>query len=228
MVKIKEIPIEDRPCERLILNGAEALSNEELLAIIFKSGSKGNSSKDLSSKVLSDIKYLKKLNELDYEFFKKYKGIGKFKACSLLASIELGKRINEEISNIRHIKLNCSSLVYEFYKNKIGNKKQEYFYCVYLDNNKNVIKDKLLFIGTLNYSLVHPREIFKEAYLIGASAIICVHNHPSSNVLPSKQDYEVTNNLIQVGKVLGIKILDHIIIGQTKYYSFLENNDISF
>ena len=118
--------------------------------------------------------------------------------------------------------------MYKFYKDKIGNKKQEYFYCVYLDNQKNIIDDKLLFIGTINYSVVHPREIFKEAYILGASAIICVHNHPGNNPLPSKQDLEVTNNLIDVGKMLGIKVVDHIIICKEKYYSFLENNDICF
>ena len=118
--------------------------------------------------------------------------------------------------------------MYKFYKDKIGDKKQEYFYCVYLDNQKRVIEDKLLFIGTINYSVVHPREIFKEAYTLGASAIICVHNHPGGNPLPSKQDLDVTNNLIEVGKVLGIKVVDHIIVCKEKYYSFLENNDICF
>ena len=118
--------------------------------------------------------------------------------------------------------------MYKYYKEKLCDKKQEYFYCVYLDNSKRIIQDKLLFIGTINYSLVHPREVFKEAYLLGASAIICVHNHPSGNPLPSKQDYDVTTNLVKVGDLLGIKILDHIIICKNNYYSFLENNDISF
>ena len=90
-----------------------------------------------------------------------------------------------------------------------------------LNNIKRVIKDKLLFVGTLNYSLVHPREIFKEAYLLSASAFICVHNHPSGNINPSNQDIELTNNLVTLGNLHGIKVLDHIIIGKNKYYSFL-------
>jgi len=228
MVKIKDIPINDRPMERLILNGVESLSNEELLAIILKTGTKGNSAKELGSLLLSKIGGIKKLNDINFEYLNKFKGIGKSKACILLATIELSKRINREVDSIKDIKLNNSELVYKFYKDKIGNKKQEHFYCVYLDNQKKIIGDKLLFIGTINYSLVHPREIFKEAYLLGASAIICVHNHPGGNPLPSRQDLEVTNNLIEVGKILGIKIVDHIIICKEKYYSFLENNDICF
>ena len=150
------------------------------------------------------------------------------KACVLMATIELSKRINNEIISIKNIKLTSSDLVYKYYKDKLGTKKQEYFYAVYLDNSKRIISDKLLFIGTINYSLVHPREVFKEAYLNGATALICVHNHPSGNVMPSKQDYDITNNLINVGKILGIKIVDHVIISNNNYYSFLENEDIVF
>ena len=228
MVKMKEIPINDRPMERLIENGVETLNNEELIAIILKTGTKGNSAKELGSLLLSKIGGIKKLNDVNFEYLNSFKGIGKSKACILLASIELCKRINREVDTIKNLKLNNSELVYKFYKDKIGNKKQEYFYCVYLDNQKRVIEDKLLFIGTINYSVVHPREIFKEAYLLGASAIICIHNHPGGMSFPSKQDIEVTNNLVEVGKILGIKVVDHIIICKDKYYSFLENDDICF
>ena len=227
-VKIKDIPINERPCERLISNGVESLSNEDLLAIIFKTGTKGNSSKDLGNELLSKVGNIKKLNEINYEFLKSFKGIGMSKACNLLATIELGKRINREVDNIKNVKLKSAEIVFNYYKSKLGDKKQEHFYCVYLDTSKKIIGDKLLFIGTINYSLVHPREIFKEAYLLGASAIICVHNHPAGTPLPSKQDFEITNNLIEVGKILGIKVLDHIIICKNNYYSFLENNDICF
>ena len=227
-VKIKDIPKNDRPCERLIEYGVENLSNEELLAIIFKTGTKGNSAKDLGNQLLSKIENIKKLNDINLEFLRNFKGIGISKACNLLASIELGKRINREVDSLKNVKLTSSELVYRYYKDKIGEKKQEYFYAIYLDNGKKIIGDKLLFIGTVNYSLVHPREIFKEAYLLGSSAIICIHNHPAGNPIPSKQDFEITNNLIEVSKILGIKFLDHIIISKNNYYSFLENNDISF
>lgn len=227
-VKIKDIPINDRPMERLINNGMDNLSNEELLAIIFKTGSYGISAKDLGSELLSKIDNIKKLNDINYEFLRSIKGIGMSKACNLLAAIELGKRINREIDTIKNIKLTSAEIVYKYYKEKLGDKKQEYFYAIYLDNGKRIIDDKLLFIGTVNYSLVHPREIFKEAYLLGASALICIHNHPGGNPLPSEQDYNITNNLIEASKILGIKVLDHIIICKNNYYSFLENNDICF
>jgi DNA repair protein RadC len=228
MVKIKDIPESDRPMERLIEYGAETLSNEELLAILLKTGTRDISAKELSSLLLSKIGGIKKLTNINFEYLNKFKGIGKSKACILLSTLELSHRINKEVDTIKNIKLNNTEVVYKFYKDKIGEKKQEYFYCVYLDNQKKVLDDKLLFIGTINYSVVHPREIFKEAYLLGASAIICIHNHPGGNVLPSKQDIEITNNLVQVGKLLGIKVLDHIIICKEKYYSFLENHDICF
>ena len=227
-VKIKDIPKEDRPCERLIEYGVESLSNEELLAIIFKTGTKGMSAKDLGSSLLSKIENIKKLNEINFETLKNFKGIGVSKACNLLASIELGKRINREVDSLKNVKLTSAELVYKYYKEKLGDKKQEYFYAVYLDSNKKIIDDKLLFLGTVNYSLVHPREIFKEAYLLGSSAIICVHNHPGGNVLPSKQDIEITQNLVSASKIFRVKFLDHIIISKNNYYSFLENNDICF
>lgn len=228
MVKIKEIPICDRPMERLLQNGAEILSNEELIAILLKTGTKNISAKELSGLLLSKIGGIKKLAYINFEYLNKFKGIGKSKACILLSAIEISKRINKEVDTIKNIKLNNTEVVYKFYKDKIGDKKQEYFYAVYLDTSKKIIADKLLFIGTVNYSLVHPREIFKEAYLLGASAIICVHNHPGGNPFPSTQDIEVTNNLLEAGKLLGIKVLDHIIVCSENYYSFLENHDICF
>ncbi len=228
MVKIKDIPTLDRPRERLINYGVENLSNEELLAIIFKTGTRGQSAKDLGIKVLSKVDNIKKLNDINLEFLKNIKGIGMSKACDLLAAIELGKRINREVDTIKNVKLTSADLVYKYYKDKIGDNMQEHFYAIYLDSGKKVIGEKLLFIGTVNYSLVHPREIFKEAYLLGASAIICIHNHPGGNPLPSNQDYEITNNLIEASKILGVKFLDHIIITKKNYYSFLENDDIHF
>ncbi|MDO4963200.1 MAG: DNA repair protein RadC [bacterium] len=226
-VKIKDIPKNERPRERLINKGVENLTNEELLSIILKSGTKGVSVKELSTKLLCNLKSIKKLNEINLEYLRGFKGIGMTKACELLASIELGKRINNEIDNLKYIKLTNAKLVYKYYKDKLIDKKQEHFYCLYLDSSKIVIGEKLLFIGTVNYSIIHPREIFKEAYLLGASAIICVHNHPSGNVTPSKQDFDMTENLIEVSQILGIQVLDHIIVGKTNYYSFLENNNIN-
>ena len=225
-LRIKDLEETDRPRERLINNGVEVLSNEELLAIILKTGNKENSAKELASILIKELEGIKNLNSINYERLKSIKGIGPAKACELLASIEIGKRISREISSLNNVILNKTSKVYEYYKDILGYKQQEHFYCVYLDNKKRVIKDKLLFIGTLNYSVVHPREVFKNAYMLSASSIICVHNHPTGNVLPSKQDLDLTKNLILVGNILGIKVVDHVIIGKDNYYSFLENGDM--
>lgn len=164
---------------------------------------------------------------MTYEQFLKLPGVGPAQACNLLATVELGKRIEQKVPTLQQIKLNGTQIVYEYYKDKIGDTKQEKFYCVYLDQQKKVIRDKRLFIGTVNRSIIHPREIFKEAYLLSASFILCVHNHPSGNVEPSREDIQMTNNLIEIGQILGIGVLDHVIIGQNNYYSFYENGKIS-
>lgn len=223
-VKIKEIPKLDRPCERLINEGKEYLSNEELLAIIFKTGTKDISAKELALNVLKEVNNINNLDEFNYSNLIKIKGIGMMKACSLLATIELGKRINSQIVSLNDTSFTSANMVYNFFKHKLKNKKQEYFYCIYLDNAKKIIKEKLLFIGTINYSIVHPREVFKEAYMLSASTIICVHNHPSNNLKPSQNDIEITKRLIDIGNILDIKVLDHIIIGSNSYFSFLEND----
>ena len=225
-IRMKDIEKNNRPRERLIYNGVESLNNEELLAIILKTGNKNNSAKELANILIKEFDGIKNFNLINYERLKKINGIGPAKACELMASIELGKRINKEQNNIIHMKINKTSLVFEYFKNILNDKQQEHFYCLYLDNSKRVIKDKLLFIGTINYSVVHPREIFKEAYMLSASSIICVHNHPTGNVLPSKQDLDLTKNLINIGNIMGIKVIDHVIIGKNNYYSFLENGDI--
>lgn len=225
-VRIKDIPSLDRPIERLINEGVDKLNNEELLAIILKSGYQGASSKDVASILLSKIGNIKKLNDISYEELKNIKGIGSVKACTVLSLVELSKRINNTVDYFKGVKLNNVELVYNYYKDKIGSKKQEHFYAVYLDNQKKILGDKLLFIGTINYSIVHPREVFKEAYNLSASAIILVHNHPGNNPLPSTQDIETTNNLVKAGEILGIKVIDHVIVCENNYYSFLQNKDM--
>lgn len=225
-VKIKELPLDERPYEKLIGYGAEKLTVDELLAILIKSGTNDYSAKELASMVLKEVSNIGDLNNINYKMLVGIKGIGMKKSCVILAAIELGKRINNYTSSIINKKLNSSQIVYDYYRKILSNKKQEHFYCVYLDNSKRIVFEKLLFIGTINYSIVHPREIFKEAYYYSASAIICVHNHPSNNIMPSKEDIKLTNNLIEVGRLLGINVVDHLIIGKDSYYSFLENGDI--
>ena len=225
MTKIKDIPVQERPMERLLQYGVESISNEELLAILLRTGSKKQSAKELATTILSKLKQVSELKDMTYEEFLQIDGIGKSKAMILLSAIELGKRMQRNIETIQGKKFNQAKIIYEYYRNLLGDKKQEHVYCLYLDSKKKIIKEKLLFLGTINYSMIHPREIFKEAYLSGATAIICIHNHPTGDVTPSKEDYTMTYHLKQVGDLLGIPLVDHIIIGKNHYYSFFENGD---
>ena len=192
---------------------------------MLKCGTKDLSVKELANNILKQIDNINNLKDINYQNLIKIKGIGKAKACEILASIELGKRINNKINNINQIKIYSSESIFNYYKDKLKDKLQEHFYCVYLDTKNHIIKDKLLFIGTINQSLVHPREVFKEAYLLSASSIICIHNHPSGNVNPSNNDIIITKQLKEVGTLLGINVLDHIIIGKDTYYSFNDNGN---
>lgn len=225
MINFKNIPDSDKPRERLFNCGEENLSNEELIAIILKTGSKKYSVKEVSLRLLENISSIAELRDIGISSLIKIDGIGKVKAIELKAAIELGRRVYFN-NNITKIKLNSSFLIYDYFLNIIGNKKQEYFYCVYLDTKGNYLGKKCLFVGTINNSIIHPREIFKEAYLLSANGIICVHNHPSGDSTPSKEDMMVTRKLSELGLMHGIKIIDHVIVGNNNYYSFCDDNKL--
>lgn len=148
------------------------------------------------------------------------KGIGKVKAITLLSSLELGKRVYLKTYDNNKTKIRTSNDVYNYFYNKVKDSKQEMFYILLLDSKKNIIKEELLFIGTLDSTTVHPREVFKEAIKNSASCIICVHNHPSGDATPSNKDIIVTKRLKESGEIIGIQVIDHIIIGNNNYYSF--------
>ncbi len=223
-MKIKDIEINKRPREKFINNGASSLSDIELLAIIIKSGIKDKSVFDLSKEVLDRINNLNNLVDININTLNNIKGLGNVKKIELLASLELAKRIY--LNHKRITKYLTSDDIYNDNKDLFYNKKQEYFYCVYLDNKNNIIDKKLLFIGTINRSIVHPREIFREAYLLSASKFICLHNHPSGDSNPSKEDIFLTKSLIDISYLQGIEFLDHLIITNDKYYSFYNESNL--
>lgn len=223
MYKLKEVPKCERPRERLISFGVETLSNEELLAIVLKTGTKDVSVKELANNILIKIGNINKLSTIKYKTLLSIPGIGDAKACTILAITELAKRINNPIISLNNIVIKSADIAFEYFKNIFQDKKQEYFYVIYLDNKKRVIENKLLFIGTINQSIVHPREVFKEAFLLSASSLICIHNHPSGNVNPSREDIELTKRLFEISNIMGIILVDHLIIGNEHYFSFLEN-----
>ena len=222
MSRVKDIIESERPRERLLEVGEKSLSNEELLSIILKTGTKNISVKDLSRKILNEIKDISNLKDMTYNKLIKIKGIGTVKAIEILASLELGRRVYYK--NVKQkVKLNNTTLVFEQFKNLFINETQENFYALYLNTKTELISYKLLFKGTINTSVVHPREIFKYAFLESASSIIVIHNHPSNNTTPSKEDIELTNKLFEIGNIMAIPVIDHIIIGIDNYYSFYEN-----
>ncbi len=223
---IKNIPVTEKPRERLLKYGVENISTADLIAIILKTGTKSYSVKHLANVVLTMIDEVDKLKDLTINHLTNIHGIGLVKALELIAAIELGRRVYYEPTIKPKIKLAHPQKIYTYFKYLINDVKQEIFYCLYLDNKKQLIDKRLLFKGTINCSIVHPREIFKQAYLLSASSIVCIHNHPSGDPAPSNEDLMLTKKLVSIGNIQGIKIVDHIIIGGDKYYSFYEHNQI--
>ena len=224
-MKIKDIPKDDRPRERLLSFGASNLTNQELLAVILKTGTKDKDVMDLSYEILKEIGKIENLKDINVNRLSNIKGIGLVKAISIVASIELGRRIYFTTPKIRERLLNAED-IYNNCKYLFMGKTQEEFYCLYFNNKQELLLKKLLFKGTFNRSVVHPREIFKEAYLSSASTIVCMHNHPSGDIKPSREDIIFTKSLIELGKINSIPIVDHIIVGDNSYYSFYEESDI--
>ena len=220
---IKEMAELEKPRERLLNNGKENLSNEEIIAIVLRSGTKEISSKMLATKILSKFKNISELRNANISNLTTIKGMGKIKSIELIAAIELGKRVYETVPNI-YKKYENVNKIYEGFKDLIKDEKQENFYALYFDTKQNLIDYKLLFKGTLNVTTVHPRDIFKEAFLLNAASFIIIHNHPSGDPLPSKPDVDLTNQINTISKIMGINFLDHIIIGQDKYFSFYEES----
>lgn len=155
----------------------------------------------------------------------KINGIGEIKALEILATIEFGKRIFLKESK-KLQKLENPKAIWESSKYLFDNLKQEYFYCYYFNNKQELIERKLIFMGTINQATTHTREIFKEAYKVSATSIVCLHNHPSNDVTPSKADKLFTERLMKTGTIQGIPVIDHIIVGENSFYSFYEHSNI--
>ena len=216
---IKELPKVERPREKLILKGAQNLKDEELLAILLRTGREGKNVLEVAKQILR--KYSKKrLLKLTYEDLVKIKGIDSAKACTILAAVELVKRalkIGEEtLPIIRSTKDVIAQFTY------LRDKSREHLAALYLNARNEMIHKKHLFVGTLNANLVHPREMFEHALLENAASVILVHNHPSGDPEPSEDDLAITKRIVEAGKIMGIDVLDHIIITKTKVFSFSE------
>lgn len=218
---------DERPREKLLNFGAEVLTNSELIAILINNGTKNKSAIDLAKELLG--KHENKLFELtrcEVDSFKSLDGIGDAKAATLAAAFELGKRIKIENLNIKD-KITSPDKIGQYFIQKLASETVEKFFAIYLSTANKIIKEKQITSGTLNASLVHPREVFKTAVSVSANSIILVHNHPSGNTRPSNADIEVTNQLVKAGKMMDIQILDHLIIAGNTYFSFKSEGLIS-
>ena len=211
-MRIKDIALNQRPRERL--KSGTILSDAEILALILENGSKGENIIDLSHRLISTFG-IETLNSLSLAELMKIKGIGLAKAAKLIAAFELSKRVNS--GRICEKIISNPSDIASYYISKLKDLKKEHFIAVFLDSKNKVIKDEVISIGTLNSSLVHPREVFKEAIKCSANSIILVHNHPSGSVEASDEDYRVNKVLIEAGELVGIKVLDHLIVGDGRW-----------
>lgn len=217
--RIKEWPEEERPREKLLKLGPQVLSDAELLALLIESGTDGITAVDLAKRLLVEHKNLKVLASKGVVEFTRMKGIGPARGARLLAAFEVGRRI-EMNREEKEVKLNSPDCVARLYLPEFRGLKKEIFKAVLLDSGNKIIRDVTISQGTLNASVVHPREVFKAAVDYLAAGILLLHNHPSGEASPSEEDRKITSQLVKASEVMGIPILDHIILAGDRYFSF--------
>lgn len=214
------MPEYEKPRERMILYGKESLSNEELLAILLRTGTKNTSVKTVAMNVLRELSSLSELESVGINKLSLVKGVGKIKAITIIAALELGKRIYLNSEPIK-IKANSSDIIYNLFKSKFKYAHQEKLIAIFLNTKKEIIDSKVIFVGTVDASTTHPRDVFREALYLSATSIIMIHNHPSGDPTPSIQDIEFTKKIEETGKIMSIPLIDHIIFGNNTYSSYL-------
>ncbi len=225
-MKIKDIPKEDRPRERFLKHGPEALSNAELFAILLRTGTRGKKGMpgenviEMSNRLINEYG-LDKLLECSLKELQEINGIGPSKAMQILTIAELQKRINQAKKPIK--KITCAEDVFDYFHERLKDKKEEHFYLLMLNNQNNIIGEQLITKGILDASIVHPREVFKPAIKNSASKIILVHNHPSGNPEPSEEDIRITRELVNCSELIGLKLVDHVIIGKETFWNSNKN-----
>ena len=225
-IKISDIPLNERPMEKLLNYGVDGLSNPELLAILLRTGTKGENVISLSTRLLANLGDLDGILDASLEDIKAIKGIKDVKACQIIALSELFKRFKTLRSKNNLFKVSSPKDVAELLINEMSYLNQEVLKLILLNTKNNIIKMENIFKGSLNSSIVHPREIFREAVKYGSANIIITHNHPSGDPTPSREDINITNRLKECGEIMGIKLLDHLIIGNDRYFSLKEKGII--
>ncbi len=220
-ILIKDLPVQERPRERLLQYGPEYLSNRELLAILLETGTRNQSVFALADQLIAHFGSLRALACATYEEMAEIKGIGPAKAARVIAAFELTKRLSNSSLEVREV-IRSPQDAADIVMDEMSLLDREHFVILMLNTKHAVIAKKVVSIGHLNASLVHPRELFKDVIKKSSAAVILVHNHPSGDPTPSEDDIRVTQRLCEAGRLLGISVLDHIVIGDKSYVSFRE------
>jgi len=218
---LKNVPYYDRPRERLLRVGAIHLSDTELLAILLRTGRENETAYQLASRLLATFGDLHGLAQAAHSELTELKGIGQVKAIELQAALELGRRL-QSAPRKRRATIRLPRDVADLMAPELAHLTQEHFVCLFLNTKNHVIGKQTIFVGSLDSSIVHPREVFKEAIRRSSASVICLHNHPSGDPTPSREDIAVTHTLREAGELVGISLLDHVIIGDGKYISMKE------
>ncbi len=221
-IRMKELPEDLRPRERLFKEGPEVLTIAELLAVLLRTGTNSMNALDLAALLLTKSGGLLGLAEISVEDLCSFKGLGPAKAAQLKAAVELGRRLSAESPSPRPV-IKFPGDVYNLLKERIRYWDREHFMAIFLNTKHHVIAVETVSVGSLSSSLVHPRELFKNSIKRSAAALILVHNHPSGDPTPSREDIEITRRLVEAGNIIGIQVLDHVIVGENGFVSLKEH-----
>jgi len=219
---VKELPLDDRPREKLLLRGAQSLSDAELVAILLRTGKKGKSVLEIARELINNEVNLAMLATKTVDSLQKISGIGKDKAATLAAAFELSRRILSQPKWLSNRKITSPQDVAEIFIPILRDDNKEKFIVVCLNSANKIIKHETISVGNLNSSIVHPREVFKVAIDNSSASIILIHNHPSGNPEPSNEDIRITKKIVETGKIMEIPVFDHLIIAGETYTSFVE------
>jgi DNA repair protein RadC len=219
---ISEWPEDDRPREKLLTRGAGGLSDAELLAILLRTGVRGASAVDHGRAIMREFGSFRRLAGAGLGDLCRVKGLGPVKAAQVLAAMEIAKRFGEHAFKPGDA-FRGSGDVYAHFRERLGGERREHFYAVLLDNKHRKIKEIPVSLGSLTASIVHPRDVFAPVVRESAAAVILVHNHPSGDPTPSREDIEITRRLREVGDIMGVRVLDHIVVGNGRYVSFVDD-----
>jgi len=223
---IKNWPEDDRPREKLLRNGEHTLSKSELLAILLRTGSKDQSALDLARKIMKKFKTFRNMSHTDIRDWTEFKGMGNAKIAQIKAALDIGRRFREDELKEEKTKIESSKDIVDILMPRMRDLKKEIFKAVMLDSQNKILDIVEITKGTVNQVTPVMREIFHKALELFAVKLICVHNHPSGDAAPSKKDDIFTYELIRAGRIIGINVIDHIIIGNNEYFSFLDKGKI--